>query len=61
MAKSLGHNISDININRNLIQRARVMRRSKVAENLKLEFDATVSLTVHWDGKLMEDITTKKH
>ena len=61
MATSLGHNISDININRYSIQRARVMHMSKAAENLKLEFDATVPLTVHWDGKLMEDITTKKH
>ena len=61
MATSLGHNISDININRNSIQRARVMHRSKAAENLKLQFDATVPLTAHWDGKLMEDITAKKH
>ena len=61
MATSLGHKISDININRNSISRARVMHRSKAAKNLKLEFDATVSLTVHWDGNLMEDITTKKH
>ena len=61
MATSLGHNISDINIKRNSIQHARVMHRSKAAENLKLEFDATVPLTVHWDGKLMEDITKKKH
>ena len=61
MVTSLGHNISDININRNSIQRARGMHRSKAAENLKLEFDATVPQTVHWDGKLMEDITTEKH
>ena len=37
------------------------MHRYKAAENLKLKFDATAPLTVHWEGKLMEGITTRKH
>ena len=45
METSFGHNISDINTNCNSIQRAKVMHRSKAAENLKFEFDATVPLT----------------
>ena len=29
--------------------------------NLRSEFSATVPLTVHWDGKLMEDLTSHQH
>jgi hypothetical protein len=28
---------------------------------LKSEFSTSVSLTVHWDGKLMEDLTSKEN
>ena len=38
-----------------------VLYRTKAAQNLKLKFDITVPLTVHWDGKLIEDITTKEY
>ena len=31
------------------------------ATNLRSEFSATVPLTVHWDGKLMEDLTSHQH
>ena len=31
-----------------------------MAENLKAEFKPTVPLTIHWDGKLLEDISSKK-
>jgi len=29
--------------------------------NLKTEFTVAVFLTVHWDGKLMEDLPSKEH
>jgi len=32
-----------------------------VASRLKSEFSTSVPLTVHWDGKLMEDLTGKEH
>jgi len=34
--------------------------RQRIAENLKAEFKPTVPLTIHWDGKLLEDISSKE-
>jgi hypothetical protein len=62
VASSLGHDVQSLNINRNSILRARVVRhRATVSNYLKAEFSASVQLTVHWDGKLMEDLTSKEH
>ncbi|GBP79306.1 hypothetical protein EVAR_55364_1 [Eumeta japonica] len=35
-------------------------QRKRVAESLKKEFQPNTPLTVHWDGKLIEDITGHK-
>jgi len=32
-----------------------------MASRLKSEFSLFVPLTVHWDGKLMKDLTGKEH
>ena len=32
-----------------------------MAGNLKADFASSVPLTVHWDGKVMEDLTTREH
>jgi len=32
-----------------------------MAVNLRSEFSTNVPLTVHWDGKLMEDLTSHEH
>jgi hypothetical protein len=61
LASGLGHDVSDLNINRTSIQRARSTHRANAAHVIKSEFDASVPLTVHWDGKLMEDLTTNEH
>lgn len=57
----LGHDISDFNINRNSIHRARASHRASMASNLRSEFAPSVPLTVHWDGKLMQDLTSHEH
>lgn len=61
VASSLGHDVSSFNINRSSIHRARLRHRETIATNLRSEFSPSVSLSVHWDGKLMEDLTTKEH
>ena len=61
VASSLGHDVNTLNINRNSIQRSRTSHRATQAENLRLEFSSSVPLTVHWDGKLMEDLTSHEH
>jgi len=61
VASSLGHDVNTLNISRNSIQRARAKHRTTTAKNLRSEFSTTVPLTVHWDGKLMEDLTSHEH
>jgi len=58
--QSLGHDPADFNVNRSSIRRQRIKCRQKIAENLKSEFKPGVPLTIHWDGKLLEDICSKE-
>ena len=60
-ARSFGLDVSDMNINRSSIQRHRQQQCTQVARCLKSEFASGIPLTVHWDGKLMEDLTGKQH
>lgn len=55
--KSVGTDPSEYNINSSSIRRQRMKQRQSIAESLKKEFNPNTPLTVHWDGKLMEDIT----
>ena len=55
--KSAGCDPSEYNVNRSSIRRQRVKNRKAVAETLKSEFKPNLPLTIHWDGKLIEDIT----
>jgi hypothetical protein len=57
---NLGHNPEKFNVSYSSIRRARQNFRKKVAENLKTDFKSDVPLTIHWDGKLLEDITGDK-
>lgn len=56
-AKSLGHNIEDLTLNRSSIRRKRRQDRQSEAKYIQDTFDPTVPLTVHWDGKLLPDLT----
>lgn len=60
-AQSLGHNVKYLALNRSTIKRQREHHRSQLAKALKKEFHANVSLVVHWDGKLMADLSGKEH
>lgn len=56
-AEGLGHKVEDININRSSIRRYREKSREEISKNLKEEFHTNCSLVVHWDGKLLPDLT----
>jgi len=56
----LGHDPAEFNVNRSSIRRQRMKSRQKIAANLKAEFKPGVPLTIHWDGKLLEDICKKE-
>lgn len=58
--KSAGTDPSEYNINSSSIRRQRMKQRQRVAESLKKEFNPNTPLAVHWDGKLIEDITGHK-
>ena len=60
-AKSLGHNVENLALNRDSIRRQRMKHRLQQSETLKAEFQGNVPLVVHWDGKLIPDLTTKEH
>lgn len=59
-AKSLGHNITDLALNCDSIRRLRMKHRSVQSAALKAEFQGNVPLVVHWDGKLIADLTSKE-
>lgn len=52
-----GQKVEDFNINRSSIQRARQNHRLLFASDLKARFDPKKPLTLHFDGKLMMDLT----
>lgn len=60
--KSLGLGIDDIALNRDTIRRERIKQRSEQATALQDKFKTTcnVPLVVHWDGKLIADLTSKE-
>jgi hypothetical protein len=61
-ASSLGHNIEDLNINYSSIHRKRIEYRTQAHATPKLKDELQdVPLIVHWDGKLMKDITGNQH
>jgi hypothetical protein len=61
VASSLGHDVTALSINRSTIHRARAAHRATMTSELKSEFKTALPLTVHWDGKLMEDLTSHEH
>ena len=59
-ARSLGYDVRDFTINRSSIHRARLRLRQDISNRLKDNFDLGTPLTVHWDGKLLPDLTGKE-
>lgn len=58
--KSLNMDLKSINLNRESIRLNRNNERQNTATEVKKDFSPTSMLTVHWDTKMMEDISTKK-
>ena len=59
-ARNLGKDIQDFTINRLSIRRAQLSLRQDMSNCLKDMFDTGTPLTVHWDGKLLPDLTGKQ-
>ena len=60
-AQSLGHSIDELKINPSSIHREREEYWKETAKKLKEIYKETSSfmLVVHWDGKLLPDLTAK--
>ena len=54
---ALGGDVDDVVLSRSTLQRERTALRKKIAEDIKQSFATDVPMTVHWDGKILEDIT----
>lgn len=60
-ARSLGYEVDEITLSRSSIRRERMKHRSNMFQKLKTEFqEQDAKLTVHWDGKLLQNLTGKK-
>ena len=59
VAQALGHDLSDV-LSRSSIQRARQTFREDAAVNEQASFLPDRPLLLHWDGKLLPDITGQK-
>jgi len=49
--------VQEVALSRSSIQRARSANRSRTASDAKSAFNPTAPLIVHWDGKLLPDVT----
>ncbi|GBM56885.1 hypothetical protein AVEN_227383-1 [Araneus ventricosus] len=60
-ARSLGYEVDEIALSRSSIRRERMKHRSNMFQQLKTEFqEKDAKLTVHWDGKLLQNLTGKE-
>ncbi|XP_044577706.1 uncharacterized protein LOC123260590 [Cotesia glomerata] len=57
---SVGINIEDTTLSYSTIQRTRMMFRKDLAQGLKNDFKTHDKYVVHWDGKILQDITGSK-
>lgn len=61
-ASSLGHNVSSLAVNRSSIRKSRIRHRAEMSAGVKLDYETVpdVPLVIHWDGKILPDITGKQ-
>jgi hypothetical protein len=55
--KAVGQKVESFNVNRSSVQRLRRQHRAVYASQLKAGLQLNNCLTLHWDGKLMRDLT----
>lgn len=60
ITKSLGVDINNVTLSRSSIRRNRIKCREEIAHQIKTDFKNDDKLTVHWDGKLLQDICSSK-
>src|SRR6218665_2556577 len=60
-ALSFNCSAAEITVNRSTIRRQLKGCRANFAASIKNDFAVKVPLVVHWDGKLLQDITGKEH
>lgn len=58
--KSLGKDPAEFNINRTSIRKKRMKARILFKSNVQKNLKANIPLTVHWDGKMLVDLTSKE-
>ena len=58
--KSVGIDLSTLNFSYSTLYRGRIKFRANIAEDLKKEFHTEDRYVVHWDGKVLCDISDKK-
>ncbi|XP_044592001.1 uncharacterized protein LOC123270129 [Cotesia glomerata] len=58
--KSVGINLSTLNLSYSTIYRTQIKFRSDIAKDLKSEFHKDDRYVVHWDGKILSDIASTK-
>src|SRR6218665_245490 len=56
-SRSLGQEAEALTLNRSSIHRLRRKPREATAAAIKVSFNPTTALIVHWDGKLMYDLS----
>src|SRR6218665_57724 len=56
-SRSLGQEAETLALNRSSIRRLRRKHREATAAAIKVSFNPTTALTVHWDGKLTYDLS----
>ena len=59
-AKSLGHDLNEFALSRSTIRRSRRDHRKNLATEILKTFSPQVPLTIHWDGKLLPDLSNSK-
>ena len=60
-AKSMGVDINSLALNRSSIHVQRKKLRLELTSQVKADFKPDVPLVVHWDGKLLQDLTGNEH
>jgi hypothetical protein len=55
--RQLGDNVEKLIVSRAAIRRARIKHRKAFAQELQSTFGPIVPLTLHWDGKIMDNLT----
>jgi hypothetical protein len=61
VAYECGVDIQQCSTSRESLRRARIENRHSAAKQIKENFNPTVPLTIHWDGKLLLDLNDRDH